>query len=624
MENKFRIKHFRIFKEKTEFDMAPITILTGKNSAGKSTLAKAILLIEDFLKQGALDKNGCCITNYELDLEKFRLGRFKDIQNPLNYPVEFEYDVFSPLTASTWSINYRFNSFDNGRNYLDFLSIKNKEGKILLSVDVKLGKLTGDLNIITVAFRKFLIYQSYMERRRYSDEKVPCNISKEDISVFSEIPTNETVDFSLFNILKTKTELSKTEIVQKYISDENSKWSEGIFWLPIFSQLKGKNKKETIESLLDSLELNKTESCNRPNAKSFLEEYEKSECEIFEDFFYDYIKKNAFTISEYNFDPINYDYDIFRAICSAFMWDPYKSNNNLRFFLDVVSKNKISENCFGGAGLKRHKIHYLFINFLWSLLKSIVFPKFIDNITYLPTDRIHIHRLYTTEDSKDDFAIILRKYRNSIFKSKGAAVTFLNKWLKEFEIAKELEIKETNVGSGLSVYLKRGKTKRLLADEGYGITQLVSILLNISYCILTQKTQSKYDKEAILSTDFLVPQKERIPHTIIIEEPEIHLHPALQSKLADLFYEAYKEYNIHFIIETHSEYLIRKSQVLVSKMGFISNVESNEKSPFRTYYIPQEIGEKPYSLVYRKDGRFAESFGPGFFDVADKLAFDII
>ena len=90
--------------------------------------------------------------------------------------------------------------------------------------------------------------------------------------------------------------------------------------------------------------------------------------------------------------------------------------------------------------------------------------------------------------------------------------------------------------------------------------------------------------------------------TIAIEEPEIHLHPKYQSLLADMFLEAYKTYNIHFIIETHSEYLIRESQVLVSKMGFVNNEDSDKNSPFRTYYIPQN--DTPYSLGYRKDGKY--------------------
>jgi len=44
---------------------------------------------------------------------------------------------------------------------------------------------------------------------------------------------------------------------------------------------------------------------------------------------------------------------------------------------------------------------------------------------------------------------------------------------------------------------------------------------------------------------------------IAIEQPEIHLHPALQAELGDLFIEsALGENGNHFILETHSEHLI--------------------------------------------------------------------
>ena len=44
--------------------------------------------------------------------------------------------------------------------------------------------------------------------------------------------------------------------------------------------------------------------------------------------------------------------------------------------------------------------------------------------------------------------------------------------------------------------------------------------------------------------------------TIAIEQPELHLHPAVQAELADEFIRSYKENDNEFIIETHSEHLL--------------------------------------------------------------------
>lgn len=108
---------------------------------------------------------------------------------------------------------------------------------------------------------------------------------------------------------------------------------------------------------------------------------------------------------------------------------------------------------------------------------------------------------------------------------------------------------------------------------------------------------------------------------IAIEEPEIHLHPKYQSLLADMFVEAYQKYNIHFIIETHSEYLIRKLQVLVADKE--NALAPNDVS--LNYVDKEENGiSHNRKIEILEDGRLSGSFGPGFFDEADSLAMDLM
>ena len=94
--------------------------------------------------------------------------------------------------------------------------------------------------------------------------------------------------------------------------------------------------------------------------------------------------------------------------------------------------------------------------------------------------------------------------------------------------------------------------------------------------------------------------------------------------LADMMVDAYKNYNIHFIVETHSEYLIRKLQVLVAgnnvDLNKISlNYFDNPNIEKRGSHTPQvkAIGILP-------DGRLSDKFGEGFFDEADKRAMDLL
>src|SRR5690606_16709143 len=51
---------------------------------------------------------------------------------------------------------------------------------------------------------------------------------------------------------------------------------------------------------------------------------------------------------------------------------------------------------------------------------------------------------------------------------------------------------------------------------------------------------------------------------ILLEEPEIHLHPLAQAVLAELFVELSRERGVQFIVETHSEHLFRRLQTLVA------------------------------------------------------------
>ena len=147
---------------------------------------------------------------------------------------------------------------------------------------------------------------------------------------------------------------------------------------------------------------------------------------------------------------------------------------------------------------------------------------------------------------------------------------------------------------------------------GHGVTQIIAILLQIENSLI---------QNAIL--DYKNAETEggsRGIHNgaiIAIEEPEVSLHPCYQSRLADIFQDAVENYgsDLSFIIETHSEYLVRKMQAIVSEFS----KEQFEKNPFVVYYFEQ--GDGAYDLGFLDSGRFERAFGAGFFDESSRSMF---
>ena len=275
------------------------------------------------------------------------------------------------------------------------------------------------------------------------------------------------------------------------------------------------------------------------------------------------------------------------------------------------------------------KTECLFFEYVEACIEEIFTEAAPDALMYASSSIINVKRLYPLE-ANDEFTQLLKRYMNARCNIESGndyhPDSFMNKWVKNFRIGDHVSIIVDAEGLGVTIRLHKTEDDAdgtLLADNGYGITQMFAVLLNIEVAIMERKViKRRPDKSLnpILGEDDMI--KEITAATIAIEEPEIHLHPSFQSKLADMFYDAYKTYGIQFVIETHSEYLIRKSQLIVAGMGFENNKESVAKSPFVTYYVPEN--SLPYSLGYRKDGKFIEPFGTGFYDESANLAFELL
>lgn len=138
---------------------------------------------------------------------------------------------------------------------------------------------------------------------------------------------------------------------------------------------------------------------------------------------------------------------------------------------------------------------------------------------------------------------------------------------------------------------KRTNTNVSHRDVGIGVSQVLPVLVS-----------AFASKEEILA----------------IEQPEIHLHPALQAELGDVFIEAaLGEQRNTFILETHSEHLILRilRRIRETTEGDLPKgfVPIKPEDVQVVYAKPTTKGTVLHNLPVSADGEFLEKWPDGFF-----------
>ena len=113
MNTNLTIKNFRVFDANNGGDvkLAPITLLTGCNSSGKSSVVKALLLLKDFFKQMEEEK----FVNCKLDFGNVaaKLGKFDVARNNASTSdgkITFGYTIYSQLLGERVEVVLTFAS----------------------------------------------------------------------------------------------------------------------------------------------------------------------------------------------------------------------------------------------------------------------------------------------------------------------------------------------------------------------------------------------------------------------------------------------------------------------------------------------------------------------------------
>ncbi|KAA0086691.1 hypothetical protein CIW52_01905 [Mycolicibacterium sp. P9-64] len=155
-------------------------------------------------------------------------------------------------------------------------------------------------------------------------------------------------------------------------------------------------------------------------------------------------------------------------------------------------------------------------------------------------------------------------------------------WVKEFGLGNTLNVEDqARYGVGFTI------DQRDLTSVGTGVSQILPVIV---LCLMARPGQ-----------------------LVMLEQPELHLNPALQQKLADFFLAMVKS-GRQLIVETHSEYIVTRLRLRV-----VEDEEDEVRNLFNIVFAEQNGKGRTKFPVIDVDPSGAlgvEEWPAGFFDQA--------
>ncbi|GAB3500990.1 hypothetical protein GCM10027341_27130 [Spirosoma knui] len=510
--NRIELTNFRVFKEATALDLAPITILTGKNNSGKSSLMKSFVLLSDYMEpdsnQLILDLNG-------KQAHKHKINKFYNVKHweSDSKEVHFRYDI------------------DEYSYFLKFIG-QNEETFARLSEFVVTNNAIKD-NLLLRRNSEYIFelrvsqqFIEYMAARRSSD-----------ILLQTSSP-NVALDQILIQLEMANSELNSVRQQLKQIDSKAE--------LTYFIQ-----RQQELENKLRLL-----------NEQRIRYAYESDKVQGL-------VYNTQLSLEDEDFSTISLAGIIRRALMRYF-----DENKEGRF----------------RARMDEDRSLYRFYDQFSRRMAVFVY--------HLSPNRTYQARLYTKQQTDNEINEILTHYALAKARPGDTNTTFINKWLQEFEIGEQINV-ELVEGVATKVTIRQNGRWVNLVNLGFGAGQVLTILLKIA-SVIAEQSQA------------LPIRRPRSP-IVLVEEPEANLHPRLQSKLADMFIDASKNFRLRFVLETHSEYLIRRLQLMVAS-------DLCDTSDAIIYYLDQQDVKR---LEILSDGGLSGRFGKGFLDEADEKAMEL-
>jgi predicted ATPase len=197
------------------------------------------------------------------------------------------------------------------------------------------------------------------------------------------------------------------------------------------------------------------------------------------------------------------------------------------------------------------------------------------NVTYIPSSQFPF-----SEQSK------IRPVRTDL-------VSAVRDWLEYLGIASKVATEDKGkLGHELTIATSNGDHLHDLTHVGVGVSQALPIVV----LSLLADTGS----------------------TLIFEQPELHLHPRVQTRLAD-FFMSLTFAGKQCVVETHSEYL-------VSRLRYLSAMAKDVpiSQLIKIYFVEKPAEQSIYSEVKMTESGVIRNWPDGFFDETERNSAAII
>lgn len=128
-------------------------------------------------------------------------------------------------------------------------------------------------------------------------------------------------------------------------------------------------------------------------------------------------------------------------------------------------------------------------------------------------------------------------------------------WLRRMGLADELRVRQLGRSARYELLVVSNDEVSNLKDVGVGVSQVLPVVVAALFA----------ERGSI----------------VMVEEPESHLHPVAQTELAEMLASVSRDRGVQFIVETHSEHLLRRMQTLVAR-------ETVKTKDLRMYFVERE------------------------------------